>query len=86
MIYWNPSNNETHEWIPISGWNNSFSVKDKLQCTQLYFFFKDKKGYKETIAEIMAQMVIYKQKYKDLKYSTEQESMLEHALRPVYSP
>ena len=85
MIYWSPSITETNQWIPKSGWNSSFSERDKIQCTNLFFFFKNKKGFKENIAEILAQMVIYKQKYNGLKYSDEQEEMLQDALKPVFN-
>ncbi len=85
MIYWHPSVNTTTTWSPKSGWNSSFSEKDKIQCTNLFFFFKNKKGFKENVAETLAQMVIYKQKYNNLKYSDEQESMLQSALQSVFT-
>ncbi len=85
MIFWSPSNSETINWEPRSGWNSTFSEKDKIQCTNLFFFFKNKKGFKENMAEIFAQMVIYKQKYAGLTYSSEQESMLLEALKPVFN-
>lgn len=85
MIYWSPTNSETIVWEPQSGWNSTFSEKDKIQCTNLFFFFKNKKGFKENIADIFAQMVIYKQKYNGLKYSDEQENTLLEALKPVFN-
>jgi predicted adenine nucleotide alpha hydrolase (AANH) superfamily ATPase len=85
MIYWSPTNSETIAWEPQSGWNSTFSEKDKIQCTNLFFFFKNKKGFKENMADIFAQMVIYKQKYNGLKYSDEQESTLLEALKPVFN-
>jgi hypothetical protein len=85
MLYWSPTISETHSWEPLSGWNSSFSEKDKLQYMNLVFFLKDKKGFKENIANSMAQMVIYKQKYPGLKYSDEQEAMLLNALSPIFS-
>jgi hypothetical protein len=85
MIYWTPSNAVTESWEPLSGWNSSFSEKDKLQCTNLFFFFKNKKGFKENVAETLAQMVLYKQKYQGMKYSEEQESILQNALAPVFN-
>jgi hypothetical protein len=85
MIFWSPSNSEATSWEPQSGWNTSFSEKDKIQCTNLFFFFKNKKGFKENMAEIFAQMVIYKQKYNGLKYSDEQENMLQDALKPIFN-
>jgi predicted adenine nucleotide alpha hydrolase (AANH) superfamily ATPase len=85
MLYWSPSNAVTESWEPLSGWNSSFSEKDKLQCTNLFFFFKNKKGFKENVAEMLAQMVLYKQKYNGMKYSEEQESILQKALAPVFN-
>jgi predicted adenine nucleotide alpha hydrolase (AANH) superfamily ATPase len=85
MIFWSPSISEATVWEPQSGWNSSFSEKDKIQCTNLFFFFKNKKGFKENMAEILSQMVIYKQKYNGLKYSDEQETILQDALKPVFN-
>ena len=85
MLYWSPSSAETESWSPPSGWNSSFSEKDKLQCTNLFFFFKNKKGFKENIAESLAHMVIFKQKYNGLQYSKEQEYLLQSALKPVFN-
>jgi hypothetical protein len=85
MLYWTPSSTVTESWEPLSGWNSSFSEKDKLQCTNLFFFFKNKKGFKENVAEMLAQMVLYKQKYNGMKYSEEQESILQNALMPVFN-
>lgn len=85
MLYWSAANTETETWEPTSRWNSVFSEKDKIQCTNLFFFFKNKKGFKENIAETMAQMVIYKQKYNGLKYSYEQESTLKEALTPIFN-
>ena len=81
MIYWSPTSIDTYSWLPIGGWNNTFSEKDKIQCINLFFFFKNKKGFKDKVAESLAQMVIYKQKYNGLKYSSEQETILVEALR-----
>lgn len=85
MTYWNPARNNTETWHPLNGWNSSFSERDKIQCVNLFFFFKDKKGFKENIANILAQMVIFKQKYNGMRYSDEQESMLKKALTPVFN-
>jgi hypothetical protein len=85
MIYWSPNSLEVESWSPQSGWNNSFSEKDKLQCTNLFFFLKNKKGFNKNIAETLSQMVIFKQKYPGLKYSDEQEVMLMNALKPVFN-
>ena len=85
MIYWHPTNTNTTAWFPKSGWNSSFSEKDKIQFTNLFFFFKNKKGFKENMAENLAQMVMYKQKYNHLRYTDEQELMLQSALQPVFT-
>ena len=85
MIFWSPNNSEVSVWEPKSGWNSSFSEKDKIQCTNLFFFFKNKKGFKENQAESLAQMVIFKQKYTGLEYSNEQEYLLQSALKPVFN-
>jgi hypothetical protein len=83
MIYWSPTSADTYSWKPMGGWNKSFSEKDKIQCVNLFFFFKNKKGFNNNKAESLAQMVIYKQKYNGLKYSDEQEDMLVSALKPL---
>lgn len=85
MFQWSPNIDEITEWKPISGWNASFSPKDKIQCTNLYFFFTLTKGLKDNIAEIMSQMIIYKQKYANLKYSNEQEKFLQESLKTDFS-
>lgn len=85
MIYWSPACKETTVWEPTYGWNSSFSEKDKIQYTNLFFFFKNKKGFTDKIANILSQMVIFKQKYHGLKYSEEQEITLQEALKPVFN-
>ncbi len=85
MIYWTPTNTETYSWSPKSGWNSVFSEKDKIQCTNLFFFFKNKKGFTDNIAETLSQMVLYKQKYNGLKYSKDQENILTEALNPIFN-
>jgi hypothetical protein len=85
MLHWSPSHSITENWTPTGGWNNGFSSSEKIKCTNLFFFFKNKKGFKENMAETMAQMVIYKQKYDGMKYSEEQEEILQDALRPVFN-
>ena len=85
MLFWTATSSEVESWEPRGKWNSAFSEKDKIQCTNLFFFFKNKKGFKENIAETMAQMVIYKQKYNGLKYSYEQESALQEALTPIFN-
>jgi predicted adenine nucleotide alpha hydrolase (AANH) superfamily ATPase len=83
MRYWSPLAEETEEWEPKGGWNRAFSEQDKLQCATLFFFFKNKKGYKERAAEILAHMVLFKQKYPGLAYTQEQEQRLREALQPI---
>ena len=85
MIYWSPTSTDTQIWEPLGGWNSTFSEKDKIQCINLFFFFKNKKGFKDSVADSLAQMVIYKQKHNGLKYSDEQENMLIEALRSPQS-
>ena len=80
MLYWSPTSTDTYLWTPLGGWNSAFSEKDKIQCINLFFFFKNKKGFNHVIAENLSQMVIYKQKFNGLKYSDEQETMLIEAL------
>jgi hypothetical protein len=84
MLYWTPSVSEPIEWQPKGGWNTSFSEKDKIQCINLFFFFKNNKGFKDGPAEMLSQMVIYKQKYHGMKYSKEQEAILSEALKPIF--
>ena len=63
------SNHQSNRQTKI--WNAHFSEKDKKQHTELCTHFTDK-GIKENIAEIMASMIIFKDKY-GIKYSEEQE-------------
>jgi predicted adenine nucleotide alpha hydrolase (AANH) superfamily ATPase len=85
MFYWSPTGDNIEEWQPTGGWNSVFSEQDKIQCTNLFFFFKNKKGFKENIATMMAQMVLFKQKYSGMSYSDEQEAQLREALKPVFN-
>jgi hypothetical protein len=85
MMYWNPSSDNTISWTPSRGWNVTFSEQDKLQLTNLFFFFKNKKGFKENVADNMAHMLLFKQKYPGLKYSDEQERVLLNAVMPTVS-
>jgi predicted adenine nucleotide alpha hydrolase (AANH) superfamily ATPase len=80
MIHWNPLCDQLEEWVPKGGWNAMFSEQQKIQGTSLFFFFKNKKGFKENAAEIMVQMVLFKQIYPGLQYSEEQEKQLRRAL------
>jgi hypothetical protein len=79
MFYWSPNAESLKEWIPKSGWNTTFTPEDKIACANLFFSFK-KKGYDDSAAESLSQMVVYKRKYHDLVYSVEQEQMLTNAL------
>jgi predicted adenine nucleotide alpha hydrolase (AANH) superfamily ATPase len=85
MIHWSPSSSSIETYTPRSGWNPTLTAADKLKLTNLFFFFKNKKGFKAEMAEILAQMVVFKQKYNGLKYSDEQEAQLRAALSPIYS-
>lgn len=85
MIHWSPSNTTVEKFSPKAGWNPMLTDSEKLKLTNLFFFFKNKKGFKDEMAEILAQMAVFKQKYHGLKYSEEQEAVLRTALSPVYS-
>uniref|UniRef100_A0A6C0KL99 Uncharacterized protein n=1 Tax=viral metagenome TaxID=1070528 RepID=A0A6C0KL99_9ZZZZ len=84
-MFWSPVIDTIEEWKPRGGWNSTFSEQDKIQLTNLFFFFKNKKGCTDRNAEIMSHMVIFKQKYRGLMYSEEQEEQLREALQPVVS-
>jgi predicted adenine nucleotide alpha hydrolase (AANH) superfamily ATPase len=84
-MYWNPVSDKIEEWQPVGGWNSSFSEQEKIQLTNLFFFFKNKKGCKDRKAESLAHMVLFKQKYNGIIYSEEQERQLREALQPVFS-
>jgi hypothetical protein len=79
MFHWSPLANSFTEYKPVGGWNVAFSVKERIQGTNLYGTFKQK-GYSDTIASKMAQMILFKQKY-HLSYSKEQEEMLRRGLK-----
>jgi hypothetical protein len=83
MLYWTPANDTTETWEPH--WNPTFSDAEKLECTNLFFFFHKKKGFKEQQAKTLAQMAVFKKKYNALKYSPEQELLLQQALKPVFN-
>jgi hypothetical protein len=84
MLFWTATSSEVESWEPRGKWNSAFSEKEKIQCTNLFFFFKNKKGFKESMAEVLAQMVIYKQKYSGMRYSDEQEALLQEAMTPIF--
>ena len=71
------------EWAPKGGWNAILSEQQQIQGTSLFFFFKNKKGFKENVAEMMVQMILFKQAYPGLQYGKEQEVMLKRALTPI---
>lgn len=85
MLYWSPVQDKVEEWQPTGGWNASFSEQDKIQGTYLFFFFKNKKGCSDRKAEILAQMVVSKHKYKGLMYTKQQEDQIREALQTVFS-
>ena len=80
MIYFHPNDTIQIEdsWTPSIGWHPHFSISDKIQYTNFYFFFK-KKGYSDRISETMSSMILYKQKYK-ISYTVEQEYTLQKSL------
>lgn len=85
MLYWSPLNENFQKLQYKADWNPSFSEKDKIMYTNLFFFLKTKKGFTDSIADTYAQMILFKQKYPSLKYNEEQESLLKDALRTVYN-
>lgn len=80
MFDWSPIQSSVQEWMPEEGWNRTWTEKDKIQCTRLYFFFHRSKKYSSDVANIMAHMMVYKEKCHGLQYSEEQESELARAL------
>lgn len=85
MIHWSPSSSSIETYTPKSGWNPTLTAADKLKLTNLFFFFKNKKGFKENVADIMAHMIMFKEKYHGMSYSEEQEQQLCEALKPVFN-
>lgn len=83
MNYWTPAVKSWEEYAPHKTWNSSFSDKEKVQYAQLVGFLMNKKGLKSSIANNMAQMILFKRKYHGLHYSEEQEEQLRMALQPV---
>jgi len=78
MFYWSPLESSVQEWNPAGGWNKTWTEKEKIQCTQLYFFLV-KKGYSNRVASSIAHMYVYKEKY-HVSYSEEQEREIKKAL------
>ena len=83
MFHWSPTKTSVQTWVPEEGWNRTWTEKDKIQCTRLYFFFHDVKQYSSDVASIMAHMMVYKEKCHGLQYSEEQERELIKALQRV---
>jgi len=59
--------------------NLDHKSEDKIKYDNLFSHLISK-GFKENIAEIMANMIIFKEKY-GVKYSPEQEAMLQESFR-----
>jgi hypothetical protein len=83
MFHWSPASDTIETYT--SKWNPTLSDSEAMQITNLFFFFKNKKGFNESQAKSLAEMVVYKQKYRGIKYSIEQEDVLKHALTPVFN-
>ena len=71
-----------HSWTPVGGWNASDSEMDRIQGAALFFFFQ-KKGCRDAVAQRLVQMVLFKQRYHGLRYSEEQEAMLQRMIQPI---
>jgi hypothetical protein len=85
MLYWNPSKSNIESWEPSTGWNSAQSESEKIMETNLFFFFKNKKGFSNNKAEVYARMVVFKYKYHNIQYSDEEEEVLQQALQTVFS-
>lgn len=82
MNYWTPA---MKSWEEYNMNNAPFSDKERLQYSQLMGFLINKKGMKSSIANNMAQMILFKRKYNNLHYSEEQEKQLRTALQPIHT-
>jgi hypothetical protein len=82
MTHWTPLQEHQEIWMPVGGWNASFSEMDRIQGSTLFAFFT-KKGCRASVASSLVHMVIYKQKYHALRYSEEQESLLKQMMQPI---
>jgi hypothetical protein len=82
MNYLNISNNNMEKLEPNVNLKQ-FSDREKVQFKNLFFFFKNKKGFTDKNAEIITEMIIFKQKYKGLKYSDEQENTIKKVLEYI---
>jgi hypothetical protein len=83
MLFWAPNKASFAEFEPKTGWNASFTEQDKIFCTNTYVFLKNIKEFEEKSAEVFALMATYKNKFPQLKYSSQQENDLLHALIPI---
>lgn len=63
-------------WQPVSGWNNTFMSHDKVFCQNVFNYLHFDKKVSKTISEKYAMMAVMKLKYKNLKYSNQDEQML----------
>ena len=75
---WKSVDDQQPPFVPKGGWNPIFSQQDRQHCTDYYLYIQPIHG--DTIAEMMSQMIIYKQKY-HLQYSEEQEQKLAAVFR-----
>jgi hypothetical protein len=82
MTHWNPLQEQYESWVPVGGWNASFSEMDRIQGSALFAFFT-KKGCRPSVASSLVHMVIYKQKNHCLRYSEEQETLLQRMMQPI---
>ena len=85
MIYWTPTLSTISEYVPSTEWNPTFSEEDKIKVTNLFHFFKSKKGYGDDFATILSNMIVLKSKQPSLRYSDEQEILIKEALKPIFN-
>ena len=67
MYHWTITGSTMEEWEPQGGWNRSFSERERIQCTELFFVYAQTTTVAN--ASILAHMEIFKQKYHNLTYS-----------------
>lgn len=80
---WTPLEEKMEVWIPKGGWNPIWSEQEKIKAIHLFFFFLHRKHYPALQAESLVHMWLWKQKYPNMKYSIEQEQILQDALCPL---
>lgn len=80
VIQWSPLCSEWTNWMPSHGWMSSFTRQDQLQCGAFYQFFIREKKWSAQKAEQYAIMMICKQKYKGIQYSSIHEKELKRAM------